>query len=204
MREHEQIRIIRPDDFHLHLRDDSVLRAVLGHSAGVFGRAIVMPNLKPPIRTVADALSYKKRILNELPDGHTFKPLMTLYLTEATDIAEIRIAAEHPDILAIKYYPTGATTNSDNGVSNPEKIYPILEVMQEVGLPLLVHGEVVDPETDIFDREQIYIDTILEPIRQKFLCLKIVLEHVTTSYAVDYVLSSNDGLAATITPHHII
>lgn len=200
----EIIRIIRPDDFHLHLRDGDILRAVLSSTAEIFGRAIVMPNLRSPIRTVTEAVSYKQHILDVLPTGHPFKPLMTLYLTETTSINEIRLAAEHPDVFAVKLYPAGATTNSDDGVSDVEKIYPALEVMQDVGLPLLVHGEVVDPDVDIFDREQVFIDIVLEPICEKFTELKIVLEHITTSYAVDYIQSANECMAATITPHHMV
>ncbi len=198
------IQIVRPDDWHLHVRDGEMLKLVLPFTANIFGKAIIMPNLKPPIRTVSDALSYRDRIIEALPEGHPFRPLMTLYLTETTDVEDIRAAAEHPEIVGVKYYPAGATTNSDDGVADIEDAYSVLETMQAVGLPLLIHGEVVDPGVDIFDRERVFIDLVLEPLRRKFPNLKIVLEHITTSHAVDYVLTSKENLAATITPHHLV
>jgi len=181
-----------------------MLSLVLPYSAAVFGKAVVMPNLMPPIRSVEDALAYKQRILDALPPGSTFEPLMTLYLTESTSVSEINTAAEMDDIVGVKLYPAGVTTNSDEGVSDIESIYSTFEAMEKAGLPLLIHGEVVDPEIDIFDREQVFIDKVLEPLRLNFSDLKIVLEHITTTYAVDYVEAGNASLVATITPHHLV
>lgn len=196
------IPIIRPDDWHLHLRDGEMLYTVLPFSARVFRRALVMPNLKPPITTAEMALRYRERILNLLPIGLTFEPWMTLYLTDKTSPEEIRRAKEGGVVLAAKLYPAGATTNSDSGVTKIEKIYPALEVMQEVGLVLCVHGEVTDPEVDIFDREAVFIDRVLRKIMKDFPNLKIIMEHVTTAEAVEFVRDGPSNLAATITPHH--
>lgn len=200
----QTLTIIRPDDFHLHLRDGAVLADVVGDSARRFARAIIMPNLQPPVTTVAAALAYRQRILEVLPEGADFQPLMTLYLTEQTTPREILAAAECEHVYAVKYYPAGATTHSEAGVSDPEKVYPVLEQMAESGLPLLLHGEVTDPRVDIFDRESVFIDVILLPLLQRFPGLKIVFEHITTLQAVQCVMQGPDSLAATITPQHLL
>ncbi|MGK7295405.1 MAG: dihydroorotase [Candidatus Wenzhouxiangella sp. M2_3B_020] len=200
----ERIRICRPDDWHLHLRDGQVLSAVLPATARCFARAIVMPNLKPPVTTVALAADYRGRILAALPDGVDFEPLMTLYLTDNTSPEEIRRAADCDFVHAVKYYPAGATTNSDSGVTDLAKTRPALEAMEKLGLPLLLHGEVTDPEIDVFDREAVFIERHLEPLQRDFPALRMVLEHVTTSDAVDYVESGPDHLGATITVHHLL
>jgi len=196
--------IKRPDDWHLHLRDDDMLKAVIGHSSANFARAIVMPNLLPPVVTTKQASAYRDRITSCIPAGHKFEPLMTLYLTEDTKIDDVRAGAKSGLIKALKLYPAGATTNSDSGVSNFEKVIPVLESMAEIGLPLLVHGEVTDPDIDIFDREAVFIERILDPIRKKVPGLRVVMEHVTTSDGIDYVSSAGDNIAATITTHHLI
>lgn len=200
----ERIELIRPDDWHLHLRDGALLRAVLPATSRVFGRAIVMPNLKPPVTTVAAAEAYRARILGALPEDHRFEPLMTLYLTDNTPADEIRRAAESGFVHAVKYYPAGATTNSDSGVTDLKRAYPALEAMQEADLPLLLHGEVTDPAIDIFDREAVFIERHLEPLMHDFPALRLVLEHVTTRDAVAFVDDSSDRLAATITVHHLL
>lgn len=199
-----EFTIRQPDDWHLHLRDDHMLDSVIGHSSSNFARAIIMPNLIPPVVTTAQALAYHKRIKSSIPAGHAFEPLMTLYLTETTNIDDIDAGAKSGLIKALKLYPAGATTNSDSGVKNFEKIIPILEHMADIGLPLLVHGEVTDSNIDIFDREAAFIDCVLEPIRLKVPNLRVVMEHVTTSEGVNYVKSGGDNIAATITTHHLI
>ena len=198
------LTIRRPDDWHLHLRDGAMLEAVLPETARHFGRAIIMPNLVPPVVTSAQAVAYRSRIEAALPDGASFTPLMTLYLTEATDPADVRAAFEAGIATAVKLYPAGATTNSASGVRDFEKVRPVLEVMAEIGMPLCVHGEVTDHDIDIFDREAVFIDKVLKPLRKRVPDLRIVMEHVTTSDAVDYVRDSHKNLAATITTHHLI
>ncbi|HJW53922.1 MAG TPA: dihydroorotase [Burkholderiaceae bacterium] len=200
----QHLTIIRPDDWHLHLRDGAALASVLPHSARQFARAIVMPNLKQPVTTTAQAAAYRERILAALPAGMQFEPLMTLYLTDNTPVDEIRRAKESGLIQAVKLYPAGATTNSDAGVTDLAKTYKVLEAMQEAGLPLLVHGEVTDPEVDIFDREAVFIERVLQPLRRAMPALKIVFEHITTSHAAQYVVDADDQVGATITAHHLL
>ncbi len=197
------LSLTRPDDWHLHLRDGDALRAVLPHTARQFARAIVMPNLKPPITTTALALDYKRRILEALPEGADFEPLMTLYLTDRTPPDEMR-RARAAGIVALKLYPAGATTNSDAGVTGIRKTYATLEAMQREGLLLLVHGEVTDPDIDLFDREAVFIERVLQPLRRDFPGLKIVFEHITTREAAQYVAAGDDRLAATLTAHHLL
>jgi dihydroorotase len=194
----------RPDDWHLHLRDGAMLRAVLPESARHFARAIIMPNLVPPVVTAHDARAYRDRIMAALPKGTDFTPLMTLYLTEATDPADV--AAAHADglISAVKLYPAGATTNSASGVRDIDKVRGVLDMMAEIGLPLCVHGEVTDPDIDIFDREAVFINRVLDPLRRATPGLRVVMEHVTTCDAVDYVTAQPRDLAATITTHHLV
>lgn len=199
-----EITLLSPDDWHLHVRDGEVLKDIIPDSARRFGRAIIMPNLNPPVTRVAQALEYRQRILAAVPQGESFKPLMTLYLTDNTTREEVNHVASTPHIHALKYYPAGATTNSDAGVSSIEKVYPLLEVMQEQNLPLLVHGEVTDNQVDIFDRERVFIDSVLAPLLKRFPTLRLVLEHITTSHAVDFVSAMPDSVAATITPHHLL
>ncbi len=199
--------LTRPDDWHLHLRDDAALRAVLPFTARQFGRAIVMPNLKPPVTTVAAAADYRARIVAALPAGMSFTPLMTLYLTDDTSPDEIRRAQESGFIHGVKLYPAGATTNSAAGVTNLRNCWPALETMQAVRMPLLVHGEVTDPAVDLFDRERVFIDEQLIPLRAAFPALRIVFEHITTKDAADYVIDCGGregALAATITAHHLL
>jgi len=198
------ITIIRPDDWHLHVRDNDYLAHVVPHTAAVFSRAVIMPNLKPPVTTVELALSYRERILAALPDETVFNPLMTLYLTNNTSATEIVNAVNSKHVHAVKYYPAGATTNSDAGVSNIKKAYTALSKMEELGLPLLVHGEVTDQSVDVFDREHVFIDTVLSPLLKDFPKLKVVLEHITTKHAVEFVTKANNNIAATITPHHLL
>jgi dihydroorotase len=193
----------RPDDWHLHLRDGAAMAAVLPFTARQFARAVVMPNLKPPITTAAQAVSYRQRILDALPKGMTFEPLMTLYLTDNLAPDEI-VRASEAGVVAVKLYPAGATTNSDAGVSNLRKTYPALEAMQKLGMPLLVHGEVTDQAIDIFDREAVFIDQVMQPLRRDFPALKVVFEHITTKTAADYVMHSESHTAATITAHHLL
>ncbi|MDE0335023.1 MAG: dihydroorotase [Defluviicoccus sp.] len=200
----ERIEIVRPDDWHLHLRDGAMLHTVVGFSAAVFGRAIVMPNLVPPVRIPAEAEAYRARIEAALPAGHPFAPLMTAYMTDNAEPDDIRSGFENGAFHAVKLYPAGATTNSAFGVTRMEAIRPVLAEMERIGMPLLVHGEVVDPEVDVFDREAVYIERVLDPMRRDFPGLKVVLEHVTTAEAVDYVRAAEDGLGATITPHHLM
>lgn len=204
MSETTQLKLIRPDDWHLHLRDGDVMRAVLPYSAEHFGRAIIMPNLVPPVTTTAMAKAYQQRITKALSESADFKPLMTCYLTDATDKADLIAGFEAGIFTAAKLYPAGATTNSDNGVTSINKIDSVLAAMEQAGMPLLVHGEVVDAEIDIFDREAVFIERVLDPARKKFPGLKIVFEHITTRQAVDYVLSQDKNLGATITPHHLL
>jgi len=198
------VRITRPDDWHLHLRDGAALRAVAPATAQVFGRAIVMPNLTPPITTVDAALAYRQRILAALPADSSFDPLMTLYLTDATSAAEIVRAKASGFIHAVKYYPAGATTNSQSGVTALEHAYPALAAMQAQDLVLAVHGEVTDAAVDVFDRERVFIERILAKIVRDFPRLRVVLEHVTTEEAVAFVIGAPDNVAATITPQHLL
>ena len=194
------LTITRPDDWHIHVRNGAVLKTVLPHTARQFARAIIMPNLKPPVATVEQALTYRKEILQAVPAGIDFIPLMTLYLTATTKISEIKKAAESDQIYAFKLYPAGATTNSDSGVANISAIYPLLAELEKFDIPLLIHGETTDIDCDIFDRERVFIDTILTDIARNFPNLRIVLEHVTTNEAVQFVYASGDNIAATITP----
>ena len=200
----QTLTLRRPDDWHLHLRDGDMLRAVLPHTAAHFARAIIMPNLVPPVVTGADARAYRDRIIGALPKGADFTPLMTLYLTENTDPADVAAAHAAGVIHAVKLYPAGATTNSASGVSNFDKVAPVLEKMAEIGLPLCTHGEVTDAAVDIFDREAVFIDRVLDPIRRAHPKLKVIMEHITTSDAADYVRSADKNLAATITTHHLV
>ncbi|WP_417586257.1 dihydroorotase [Pararhodobacter oceanensis] len=197
------LTLTRPDDFHLHLRDGAMLQGIAGESARDFARAIIMPNLVPPVVTGAQAQAYRERIMAALP-GTDFTPLMTLYLTEATEAEDLLAAHRAGLIHAVKLYPAGATTNSDSGVRDFDKARPVLEAMAEAGVPLCVHGEVTDAEVDIFDREAVFIDRVLDPIRRATPGLKVIMEHVTTKDAVDYVCSAESDLAATITTHHLI
>jgi len=199
-----RLEITRPDDWHLHLRDGDALASVIGHTAERFARAIVMPNLKPPVTTVVQAKDYRARILASLPKDSSFQPLMTLYLTESTTVEEIARAKASDSVFAVKYYPAGATTNSDSGVRELSRVYPVLEAMQQHDLPLLLHGEVTDPQIDIFDRERVFIERHLMPLRERFPGLRMVLEHITTSDAVDFVSQAPATLAATITAHHLL
>jgi dihydroorotase len=199
-----RLTLRRPDDWHLHLRDGAMLAAVLPETARHFARAIVMPNLVPPVVTAADALAYRGRIMNALPAGMDFTPLMTLYLTEETDPADVAKAHADGIATAVKLYPAGATTNSASGVRDFDQIMPVLEKMAEIGMPLCVHGEVTHSEVDIFDREAVFIDRVLKPIRKRVPELRVVMEHITTLDAVDYVRDTHKNLAATITTHHLI
>ncbi len=200
----QRLTITRPDDWHLHLRDGAHMEAVLADSARRFARAIVMPNLKPPVTTTRQAQDYRNRILAALPSGMPFEPLMTLYLTDRTPAAEIAAARASGVVHAVKYYPAGATTHSDSGVTDLRHCYPVFEAMQKTGMPLLLHGEVTDPEVDAFDREAVFIERVLMPLRRDFPQLRLVLEHITTRQAVDYVRAADEHLAATITAHHLL
>jgi len=204
MESRDAIEIIRPDDWHLHLRDGAAMADVVGFSARQFARAIVMPNLKPPVVTTEQALAYRARILAALPEGSGFMPLMTLYLTDRTTPDEIARARDSGAVVACKLYPAGATTNSESGVTDIPRLQPVLEAMRAAGMPLLVHGEVTDEAIDIFDREPIFIERVLRPLIDQVPGLKIVLEHVTTAEAVNFVRSGPETLAATITPHHLL
>ena len=199
-----RLTIRQPDDWHLHLRDGAMLAGVVGSSAATVGRAIVMPNLVPPVVTAADAAAYRGRILAALPEGARFEPLMTLYLTETTDPDDVASAAEAGLVAAVKLYPAGATTNSESGVRDLARAMPVLERMADIGLPLCVHGEVTDTQVDIFDREAVFIERVLDPLRRRLPELRVVLEHVTTADGVDYVRSAERGLGATITTHHLV
>jgi len=196
--------IAMPDDWHIHFRDGNMLKTVAPVTAQHFARAIVMPNLVPPVVTTADALAYRQRILRALGEHSTFQPLMTLYLTDDSDPADIQHAAEQNIIHAVKLYPAGATTNSQSGVTSVDKVMPVLELMSTIGLPLCVHGEVTHSEVDIFDREAVFIETILEPLHRRLPELKIVLEHITTQQGADFVEACADNIAATVTPHHLM
>jgi dihydroorotase len=200
----DTITFTRPDDWHLHLRDGAALAAVLPDTARRFARAIVMPNLKPPVTTVALAAAYRQRILAALPAGLDFTPLMTLYLTDNTPPSEIAAARESGFVHAVKYYPAGATTNSDAGVTDLKKCAATLAQMEKLGVPLLVHGEVTDPAVDIFDREAVFIDRVLAPLLRDFPALKVVLEHITTTNGVQFVADAGVNIAATITAHHLL
>jgi dihydroorotase len=199
----DSLRIARPDDWHLHLRDGAALKAVLPYSARQFGRAIVMPNLRPPITTAEQAQAYRDRILAALPEGLDFRPLMTLYLTDSTPPDEIG-RAKAAGVVALKLYPAGATTHSDAGVTDLRKTHATLEAMQREGLLLLVHGEVTDPAVDIFDREAVFIDRVMQPLRRDFPELKVVFEHITTAEAAQYVAEAPGPSAATLTAHHLL
>ncbi|ASL87242.1 dihydroorotase [Serratia marcescens] len=198
------LKIRRPDDWHIHLRDDEMLKTVVPYTSQVFGRAIVMPNLVPPVTTVAAARAYRDRILAAVPQGHNFTPLMTCYLTNSLAASELVNGFEQGVFTAAKLYPANATTNSSHGVSDVTGIYPLFEQMQKIGMPLLIHGEVTDPAVDIFDREARFIEQVMEPIRRQFPELKIVFEHITTKEAAQYVQAGNRFLGATITPQHLM
>jgi dihydroorotase len=198
------LTLTRPDDWHLHLRDGAHMEAVLADSARRFARAIVMPNLKPPVTTTQQAQAYRARILAALPSGMRFEPLMTLYLTDRTPPGEIAAARASSVVHAVKYYPAGATTHSDSGVTDLKHCRPALEAMQKLEMPLLVHGEVTDPAVDVFDREAVFIERVLIPLRRDFPELRLVFEHITTRQAVDYVRAADAHTAATITAHHLL
>jgi len=200
----QTLTLTRPDDWHLHVRDGAMLASVVPDTARQFARAIIMPNLKPPVSTVELALSYRDRILAAVPEGMDFQPLMTLYLTEQTSADDIRKAADSEHIFAVKYYPAGATTNAASGVRVLDRVWPVLEAMQEVGLPLLMHGEVTDPDIDVFDREAIFIERHLSRLVEAFPALPMVLEHITTQDSADFVREGPSNLAATITAHHLL
>ena len=200
----DRLTLKRPDDWHLHLRDGPAMAAVLADSARRFARAIVMPNLKPPVRTTEEALAYRSRILAALPAGASFEPLMTLYLTDDTPPEEIARAKLSGKVCGVKLYPAGATTHSEAGVTRISRCFNVLEKMEEVGLPLLVHGESTDPAIDVFDRERAFIEEVLGPLVERFSALKVVLEHVTTRDAVQYVEVTGANIAATITAHHLL
>ena len=210
----QQLTFTRPDDWHLHLRDGALMQSVLPDTARQFARAIVMPNLKPPVTTTEQALQYRARIVAALPHGAKFggaksgamkfEPLMTLYLTDKTSAEEIRKAKQSGIVHAVKYYPAGATTNSDAGVTDMRKAYPALEEMQRCGMPLLVHGEVTDPAVDVFDREAVFIERVLQPLLKDLTKLRVVFEHITTKDAAQFVASAPDNIAATITAHHLL
>ena len=199
-----RLTLRKPDDWHLHVRDGALLAAVISYTARRFARAVVMPNLKPPITTTAQANAYRARILAALPDPSRLTPLMTLYLTDTTSPSEIRTAVQSGIIIGVKLYPAGATTHSEAGVTQIKRIYPVLETLAETGLALLVHGEVTDPEVDIFDREAVFIERVLAPIHARFPRLKLVLEHITTREAVDFVREAGPEVGATITPQHLL
>ncbi|MEW8534144.1 MAG: dihydroorotase [Candidatus Thiodiazotropha endolucinida] len=199
-----QITLIRPDDWHLHLRDDEAIKSVVAHTAERFARAIVMPNLKPPVTTTAMAMAYRDRILSALPHNSDFTPLMTLYMTDRLTSDEVIVAKKSQIIKGIKLYPAGATTHSDAGVTDIRKLYPVLETMQREGLPLLIHAEVTDPDVDIFDREQVFIDRHLRPLTRDFPALPMVFEHITTRQAVDFVRANEGTVGATITVQHLL
>jgi dihydroorotase len=199
----KEIEIIKPDDWHVHFRDDEILRAVVPETARHFARSIVMPNLVPPILNTKQAIEYKKRIEKAIPTKDNFEPLMTIYLTEETSKDDLRSAYKNGYVFAVKLYPAGATTNSESGVKDIQKVMPVLEMMAEIGMPLLIHGEVTDSNIDIFDREKVFIDQKLDFICKELPNLRITLEHITTKDATLYVKESNKNLAASITPHHL-
>ncbi|MFW0766582.1 dihydroorotase [Trabulsiella odontotermitis] len=198
------LKIRRPDDWHIHLRDGDMLKTVVPYTSELYGRAIVMPNLVPPVTTVEAAIAYRQRILDAVPAGHDFTPLMTCYLTDTLDPNELERGFQEGVFTAAKLYPANATTNSSHGVTSVDAIMPVLERMEKLGMPLLVHGEVTQAEIDIFDREARFIDTVMEPLRQRLQGLKVVFEHITTKDAAEYVRDGNDRLAATITPQHLM
>ncbi|MDB9812010.1 dihydroorotase, partial [bacterium] len=200
----DRLTLTRPDDWHVHLRDGDMLAAVAPETARDFGRAIIMPNLVPPVVTAAQAAAYRSRILGALPAGSNFQPLMTLYLTEQTDPEDLAAAHASGLVTAAKLYPAGATTNSASGVTDFDKVQPVLEKMAEIGMPMCVHGEVTDADIDIFDREAVFIDRVLDPLRRRVPGLKVVMEHITTAEAAAYAKSDPGQLAATITTHHLI
>jgi dihydroorotase len=199
-----KLKLTRPDDWHLHLRQGSLMSSVVEMTARQMGRAVVMPNLSPPIRTVGESLKYRSEIIASLPKQSSFNPLMTLYLTDQTTKQDIIDASQNEHVYAVKLYPAGATTNSESGVTSLPNVYPALEQMQKESIPLLVHGEVTHDDIDIFDREAVFIETILEPLANKFPGLRIVLEHITTKDSVDFVTQSRDTIGATITAHHLL
>jgi dihydroorotase len=199
-----RIELARPDDWHLHLRDGAAMRDAVGWTADVFGRAVVMPNLMPPVITVDAAAAYRQRILAARPAGSQFEPLMTLYLTDRTTPDEIARARSSGVAVAAKLYPAGATTNSDAGVTDLERVEPALEAMQSLGMPLLVHGEVTEPDVDVFDREAVFVERVLASLVERLPHLKVVLEHVTTAEGVDFVRTAREGVAATVTPQHLL
>ncbi|EMM0378656.1 dihydroorotase [Pluralibacter gergoviae] len=198
------LKIRRPDDWHIHLRDGDMLKTVVPYTSEVYGRAIVMPNLVPPVTTVAAAVAYRERIMAAVPAGHRFTPLMTCYLTDTLDADELQRGFQEGVFTAAKLYPANATTNSSHGVTSTEAIMPVLERMEKIGMPLLVHGEVTHADIDIFDREARFIETVLIPLRQRLPGLKVVMEHITTKDAAEYVRDGNENLAATITPQHLM
>ena len=200
----ETLSITKPDDWHLHLRDENLMRVVLPYTVAQFARAIVMPNLSPPVVTAEDARAYRQRILACIPENADFTPLMTAYLTDDTDPEDLRVGISDEVISAVKMYPANATTNSAHGVTNWRKTERVLAVLEETNTPLLVHGEVTDQDVDIFDREKVFIDEILSPLSEAFPKLKIVLEHITTKESVDFVTETGRNIAATITPHHLV
>ncbi len=199
-----EIKLTRPDDWHLHLRDDALMASVLPDTARQFARAIVMPNLRPPVTTTAQAVAYRERILKALPQGMKFEPLMTLYLTDITSAEEIRKAKACGVVHAVKLYPAGATTNSDAGVTDLRKTYAALEAMQACGMPLLVHGEVTSADIDIFDREAVFIERVMQPLLHDLPNLRVVFEHITTKDAAEFVTGAPDTIAATLTPQHLL
>ncbi len=198
------LKIRRPDDWHLHLRDGDMLKTVVPYTSEIYGRAIVMPNLAPPVTTVEAAVAYRQRILDAVPAGHDFTPLMTCYLTDSLDPNELERGFNEGVFTAAKLYPANATTNSSHGVTSVDAIMPVLERMEKIGMPLLVHGEVTHADIDIFDREARFIESVMEPLRQRLTALKVVFEHITTKDAADYVRDGNERLAATITPQHLM
>ena len=200
----QRLTITRPDDWHLHLRDDALMASVLPDTARQFARAIVMPNLRPPVTTTEQAVAYRERILKALPAGMRFEPLMTLYLTDITSAEEIGRAKAGGVVHAVKLYPAGATTNSDAGVTDLRKTYAALEALQKLGMPLLVHGEVTNPDIDIFDREAVFIERVMQPLLKDLPNLRVVFEHITTREAAQFVASAGDNIAATLTPQHLL
>lgn len=198
------LKIRCPDDWHLHLRDGDMLKTVVPYTSEIYGRAIVMPNLAPPVTTVEAAVAYRQRILDAVPAGHDFTPLMTCYLTDSLDPNELERGFNEGVFTAAKLYPANATTNSSHGVTSVDAIMPVLERMEKIGMPLLVHGEVTHADIDIFDREARFIESVMEPLRQRLTALKVVFEHITTKDAADYVRDGNERLAATITPQHLM
>ena len=199
----QRLILRRPDDWHVHLRNDAMLDAVAHYTSRQFGRAIVMPNLAPPVTTVEAARAYRQRILAAVPPEHDFTPLMTLYLTDDMDPAEVERGYSSGEVTACKLYPANATTNSAHGVTDVKNIYGVLATMQKIGMPLLVHGEVTNPEIDIFDREAVFIERVMTPVLADFPELKVVFEHITTADAADFVLAASARVAATVTPHHL-